>query len=387
MKKELKEETTETTEPPIEETANGSDEKPEVEPSIDVSIQSQFNELKREYLNDRSSSINRLLVFICIVLLFFTIIIPVVTSLTAYFVYQKYEELQSLMLNQVNKAEEQTTEAEKHANQAETYLKEIKAYQAKLKVIVSKLTSKDFSNPNKVEVLKTTIQDILENPDLSLEDKAIIETYKLQHEGKIPEAIEKWRSIANTAMGVNNDLVARAFFSIGYLHSEQNEKDQALSAYDEAIALMPNFADAYTSRGVVKSALGKPEEAIVDHDEAIRLKPDFAEAYINRGTAKRALRKHQEAVADFDEAIRLNPNSATAYTLRGVSKNALGMHQEAIADHDEAIRLNPDFVNAYINRGSAKKALGKKGEAEEDMNKALELAKQQGEEKPNVDGE
>lgn len=382
MKEKRKEKLDQTPEPPIDETAEGSDEKPEVDPSI----HQQFNELKREYLNDRSNSINRLLALICIVLVIFTIMIPIVTGIAAYLVYGKFVSIQSQMLVHVNEAGKQATEAEKHAKAAALSLKEIENHQTKLKEILSKLTSKDFNNPNKVEILKTTLADIQQNPDLSLEDKAVIEVYRLQNAGEIPEAIEKWRSIANTAKGVNNDLVARAFFSIGFLHSEQNENDQALSAYDQAIELMPNFADAYTSRGVVKSKLGNAEDAIADHDESIRLKPDFAEAYINRGKAKRALDKHEEAIADFNEAIRLNPNSASAYTHRGVSKNALGKSQEAIADHDKAIQLSPDFVEAYINRGSAKRGLGRMGEAEKDMQKALELAQEQ-EEKPKVDVE
>ncbi len=374
MKEKPEEKLDQTPETPIEKEADGSGEKPETEPSI----QHQFNELKSDYLNERSNSINRLLVFICIVLVFFTVMIPIVTGIAAYFIYQKYDDLQSQMLNRVKEASQEAAAAEKHANAAAQSLKEIKKHQTKLKEVISKLTSKDFSNPNKVEIFKTTIEDILKDPAISLEDKAIIETYKLQNAGQIPEAIEKWRSIANTAMGVNNDLVARAFFSIGYLHSEQNENDPALSAYDQAIELMPNFAEAYTSRGVVKSKFGNTDEAIADHDEAIRLKPDFAEAYINRGTAKRALEKHEEAITDFDKAIRLNPNSATAYTHRGVSKSALGEHQKAITDYNEAIRLNPNFANAYIHRGAAKRALGQRSAAEKDMQKALELAKQQG---------
>ncbi len=382
----MKEKLNQTPEPPIDEATESSDNNPEDEPTIDTSIQHDFNELKREYLNDRSNLINRLLVFICIVLVFFTIMIPIVTGIAAYLVYEKFESIQSQLQNRVNEASRQATEAEKHAKAAALSLKEIENHQAKLKEIISKLTSKDFNNPNKVEIFKTTIEDIQQNSDLSLEDKAIIEAYRLQNAGEIPEAIEKWRSIANTAKGVNDDLVARAFFSIGYLHSEENENDQAISAYDQAIELMPDFADAYTGRGVVKSKLGDAEEAVADHDEAIHLKPDFAEAFINRGRAKRALKKYEEAITDFDEAIRLNPNSAAAYTHRGVSKNAIDQHQEAIADHDKAIQLSPDFVDAYINRGAAKRALGQMSAAERDMQKALELAKEQ-EKKPNVDGE
>lgn len=372
MKNKDSDEPIQATDQPIEQETNGADEKQ----GVYASIQQQFNDLRSEYLDARSKSINRWLGFICIVLIFFTILIPVITGIAVYFVYDRFGDLQSQMLIHVKAAEQHASEAAKNASEAAKYLKEIKEQNTIVKGIVTKLTSKDFTNPNKVAVLQSTIEDILKNPAISLEDKAIIEAYRLQKEGKTTEAIEKWRSIANTAKGVNNELVARSFFSIGFLHSQLNEKDQAVSAYDQAIELMPTFADAYTSRGVVKSALGNLEEAIADHSEAIRLNPEFAEAYINRGTAKRSLNQHVDAISDFDEAIRLDANSAVAWTLRGVSKGALGRHQEAVADHNEAIQLNPNYVDAYINRGSAKRALGDHNGGKKDMDKAVDLAKE-----------
>ncbi len=366
-------EPTQESEQQTDEETNDADEKPDVY----ASLQQRFNDLRSEYLDSRSKSINRWLAFICIVLLFFTILIPIITGIAAYFIYDRFGDLQSQMLVHVKAAEQHSSDAAKKAAEAEQHLKEITEYHTTVKGIVTKLTSKDFTNPNKVAVLQLTIEDILKNPTISFEDKAIIEAYKLQNEGKLVDAIEKWRSIANTAKGVNDELVARSFFSIGYLHLQLNENDQAVSAYDQSIALMPTFADAYTSRGVVKSALGNLEEAVADHNEAIRLNPEFVEAYINRGTAKRALNEHEEAISDFDEAIRLDANSAVAYTYRGVSKGALGQHEEAVADHNEAIRLNPNYVEAYINRGTAKRALGQMGEAKTDMDKAVNLATEQ----------
>lgn len=371
MKDNLTDETMQETEQ-IEKPTSDADEKPEEY----TSIQKHFNDLRSEYLDVRAKSINRWLAFICIVLIFFTILIPIITGIAAYFIYDHFGELESQMLIHVKDAEKHSSDSAKSASEAAKYLKEIKEHHTIAKGIVAKLTSKDFTNPNKVEILQSTIVDILKNPAISLEDKAIIEAYKMQKDGNIIDAIEKWRSIANTAKGVNNELVARAFFSIGYLHSQQNEKDQAVSAYDQAIALIPNFADAYTSRGVVRSSLGNLEDAIADHNEAILLNPEFVEAYINRGTAKRALNQHEDAISDFDEAIRLDVNSAVAWTLRGVSKSELGQHAEAVVDHNEAIKLNPKYVDAYINRGSAKRALGDMEGWKKDMDKALDLTKE-----------
>ena len=148
------------TEQPIEQETNGSDEKPDVY----VSIQQRFNDLRNEYLDARSKSINRWLGFICIVLLFFTILIPIITGLAAYFVYDRFGDLQSQMLIHVKAAEQHSTDAATKASEAAKYLKEIKEHQTKVKGIVAKLTSKDFTNPNKIAVLQSTIEDILNNP-------------------------------------------------------------------------------------------------------------------------------------------------------------------------------------------------------------------------------
>ncbi len=353
-----------------------SDENRADQDAITPSIQQQFNELKSQYLSERSNSMNRLLMFIGIVLLFFTILIPVVTGIAAYFAYQKYSETQSQLVIQVNETKRLASDAEKSANDAKKHLSEITEYQTTIKGIISKLTSKDFKNPDKIEILKTSYQDILQMSTLTAEDRAIMEAYRLQNEGKYTDAIAKWQSIAN-AKNVKPEFIARAFFSIGFLHAQQHENDQAISAYDQAIELSPKFSEAFNSRGLLKNILEEHEAAILDFDEAIRLKPDSAEAWYNRGNAKRTLEKYEDAISDYDEALRLLPDSASVYHYRGVSKSALGQHQEAITDFDETIRLKPDYTDAYVSRGSAKRAIGMLGEARKDFDKAQELAKKQ----------
>ena len=113
--------------------------------------------------------------------------------------------------------------------------------------------------------------------------------------------------------------------------------------------------------------MGRYDDAITDYDKAIRLKPDFAEAYSNRGNTKEALGRHDDAIADHDEAIHLKPDFAEAYYNRGVSKVQQGRHDDAIADCNEAIRLKPDYAEAYINRGRMKSMLSLNAEAQKDF--------------------
>ena len=308
-----------------------------------IEIQHRFNELRRELLDDRAAYINRWLDVIAIVLAFFGIVVV----LGSYIGFKRFQEIKT---------------------EAKGYVEEIKKNRDISAEIIQTLNAETVAD--KPEEAEQTVANIRENPGASPIDRAVARAVSLQQENKKDEAIEKWRAVAHIAEENDNNQAARAWFSVGYLL--ENPEDNIL-AYDRAISLKPDFANAYYNRGVVKGELGQRDEAIADYDEAIGLKPDFVEAYNNRGNAKVALGQHDEAIADYDEAIRLKPDYADAYNNRGVVKGKLGQSEDAIADYNEAIRLKPDFADAYYNRGDARSALGQRAEAIADYDEAIRL--------------
>ena len=165
--------------------------------------------------------------------------------------------------------------------------------------------------------------------------------------------------------------LAVAFFSIGYLLSEAGAAEKSVSAYDLALRLKPDYAEAYNNRGAAKKDLGQYQEAIADFDKTIRLNPNLVEPYTNRGVVMLELGQHEAAIADHDKALGLKPDHAGAYVNRGIVKSEIGKHKEAIADHDKAIELDPDNTDAYYNRGNAKSRLGQLESAIEDYDKAI----------------
>ena len=155
--------------------------------------------------------------------------------------------------------------------------------------------------------------------------------------------------------------------------AKRGEYEKAVKTYDRAIALDPDFADAYYNRGVAKVRLKEFQEAIKDFDKAIELKPDDIFCYLNRGVAKDQIKEFREAIKDFDEAIDLDPEYPYSYVNRGIAKAKLGEHKEAVADFDKAIDLKPDDAEFYFNRGIAKAKLGEHKEAVADFDKAIAL--------------
>ena len=81
---------------------------------------------------------------------------------------------------------------------------------------------------------------------------------------------------------------------------------------------------AYTNRGVAYNDLKQYERAISDYNKAIELNPNFALAYNNRGWAYYCLKKYQQALKDFDKAIELNPNNTQAKNNRAACLKAMG---------------------------------------------------------------
>ena len=75
-------------------------------------------------------------------------------------------------------------------------------------------------------------------PDPSFTDKVVTEIYTLQHTGRVEDALEKWRSIANIAEGIDNVRAFQAWLSIAYLLPEGEER---LAAYDRAMDLNPDY--------------------------------------------------------------------------------------------------------------------------------------------------
>ena len=144
----------------------------------------------------------------------------------------------------------------------------------------------------------------------------------------------------------DSELAAHAFSAIGCLLWQGGKAEKALSAYDVAIRLQPDYAEVYNNRGNIKNRLGCSDDALTDYDTAIRLNPHFAEAYYNRAVHKVLCEEFDAAIVDFTEAIRLNSDSAEAYAYRGIAQTELGNMDEARSDLQIALALTEQQGNA-----------------------------------------
>ena len=96
-----------------------------------------------------------------------------------------------------------------------------------------------------------------DSPEMTQDQVWLLEQEALrvldEKDDRIEEAVQKWRSIAIIVEEVDKNLAARAWNSVGYLLSKQDDQaEDVILAYDRAVEMKANYADAYCNRGEQK---------------------------------------------------------------------------------------------------------------------------------------
>ena len=126
----------------------------------------------------------------------------------------------------------------------------------------------------------------------------------LHHQGQLGQAEDIYLKLLGT--DPRNTV---ALHMLGVIAYQTGNHQFAVDLIGQAIALKPDYAEAYSNRGNALKELNQLDAAVASYDKAIALKPDYAEAYSNRGNALKELKKLDAAVASYDKAIVLKPDS------------------------------------------------------------------------------
>ena len=88
------------------------------------------------------------------------------------------------------------------------------------------------------------------------------------------------------------------------IRAEIVPQSESLEQINPKLAQAMSAAD-YNNRGIAKSDSGDRQGAISDFNQAIRINPNYATAYYNRGVVKSQLGDRQGSLVDFREASRI----------------------------------------------------------------------------------
>ncbi|MCZ7594487.1 MAG: tetratricopeptide repeat protein [Hyphomicrobium sp.] len=95
---------------------------------------------------------------------------------------------------------------------------------------------------------------------------------------------------------------------------------------------------AYGMRALAYSLLGIFDKALSDYDAALDIKPDFPLALNNRAWSYYKLGRPRDGIGDVEKALQLAPGSPYALDTRAHIRQALGDAKAAFDDYDLAMR-------------------------------------------------
>lgn len=175
-----------------------------------------------------------------------------------------------------------------------------------------------------------------------------------------------------------DERVAYAYYLKGRLYRQVRDTTLALSSYQTAIEVDPNYYDAYVEAGLVCASFGNPL-AKEYYNSAIEIHPNFVEPYYNKAiflqeTGVKNPSNYQEALQCYDKIIGIDANFSAAYFNKGfVYLVYLKDYQKGIESFNLALEKNPNYYQAAYNRALCYSALGNNTSAETDLNLALKL--------------
>jgi len=167
--------------------------------------------------------------------------------------------------------------------------------------------------------------------------------------------------------------ISELWMEKGVIHAAAKEHEKAITSYDRAVQIKPDFYDAWDGRGYSLDELGRYEEAIASYDLAVQIKPDYHKAWYNRGNELGKLGRYEEAFASYDRAVQIKPDSHEAWHNRGNALGNLGRYEEAISSYDRALQIKPDDHEAWHGRGYALGKLGRYEEAIASFDRAVQI--------------
>lgn len=170
-------------------------------------------------------------------------------------------------------------------------------------------------------------------------------------------------------------LEAFQAYALGYERAISGATPEAISIFEHAVEIDPNFAAAYCMLAILHNISGRPRLAADYAEKAYSLKDRVSEYEKLRLTS----RYHRHVTGDETERINVQkllkqmyPREWTGPNDLGGAYDRIGQFDQAIPEAHEAIRLNPNSAPPYMILGEALLHLNRFAEAKDVLTQALE---------------
>jgi len=164
-----------------------------------------------------------------------------------------------------------------------------------------------------------------------------------------------WRDVT-----IKSPLNGRGLMNYGLTQVANGNFKGALSYFEKAEQLLPNYSRIYTNIGIVKGALGQHSEAESNFLKGIFLGSELVDSYVFYARYLNQNKRYEEAKSMAEAAYRINPQAIITLNLLMDIYQNLAMWTELEQTSSTVLSILPGdtVASAYLNAARKKKPLG-----------------------------
>jgi predicted TPR repeat methyltransferase len=138
------------------------------------------------------------------------------------------------------------------------------------------------------------------------------------------------------------------FYNIrGTRYANLGQLDTAISYYEKALSIKPDYAEAHYNLGFTRQRLGQLDAAVRSYKNVVAIKPDYAEAHNNKILSVIYFFSNgqiPDAIDTAEALIKDYPNEALLYNMCGGCYASLGELDMAVKNYEKALAIKPDYA-------------------------------------------
>jgi tetratricopeptide (TPR) repeat protein len=194
------------------------------------------------------------------------------------------------------------------------------------------------------------------------------------HVAKSQAAAGNWAgsiSAAESAIKLRTRYLGESLFIVATAYQQQKQNDQALAAYEKALAAKADIHDAYRNMAEIYRQQGRFADAINISQKGLSLYPQDPDIYTDLSWFYSLSDRHDDAIQSALAAIKIDNTRPMAYTNLCRAYNDLRKPELAVTACNNALKIKPDDGETLFYLARAYDLAGRRGDATLSYKKAV----------------
>jgi protein O-GlcNAc transferase len=165
----------------------------------------------------------------------------------------------------------------------------------------------------------------------------LIRAIELQNQGQPQAAAALFQEVLDV-----DPANGPALYSLTVIALQSGDGALALDLCSRGVQANPQYAPLHYVHGAVLQGLERRDEALAAFDAALALQPDYVEVLLNSGVLLRAMFRHKESLERFNRVLAIDPNHISALGNCGILLTEFKQSEQAIAMFERLVELAPN---------------------------------------------